>query len=88
MGVFGSSKELQFEVYERQKNHKQAQRRKKNKTLFYREGIGRKLEAKSPPANVGVPSAVAFHWLNCGRLSLAVPLPGEEKNFPPALLRW
>lgn len=32
---------------------------------------------------LGAGSAVAFHWLGHGGLSLAVPLPGEEKTFPP-----
>lgn len=43
------------------------------------------LETKSPFAKLGVPSVVASHWLSCERLSLAVLLPGEEKNLSSSL---
>lgn len=32
-------------------------------------------------------SVVAFHWLNCDSLSMAVVLPGEEKIFLPLVVK-
>ena len=83
IGVFGNSKELQFRMC----NLWQTTGKSRVPFFYKREGEfgGAVINKRVHWRKRGVPSVVAFHWLNCPSLSLAALLPGKEKFFlPPA----